>query len=54
MPSSKVSSQPRDETCVSCGACIAHRFFAAEPLGKPLFILYVPPFQYVKLTVQGG
>ena len=23
---------------VSCGACIADRFFSAEPLGKPIFL----------------
>ena len=29
------SSQPRDQTCVSCDSCIAGRFFTAEPPGKP-------------------
>ena len=28
MPSSRTSSQPRDQTCVSCGSCIAGRFLA--------------------------
>ena len=32
MPSSRDSSQPRDQTCDSC---IAGRFFTAEPPGKP-------------------
>ena len=35
MPSSKGSSQPRDQTHTSCGSCIAGRFFMAEPPGKP-------------------
>ena len=33
--SSRISSQPRDTTHVSCISCIAGRFFTAEPLGKP-------------------
>ena len=36
MPSSRVSSQPRDRTHVSC---TAGRFFTAEPLGKPFHII---------------
>ena len=32
MPSSRGSSWPRDQPCVSC---IVGRFFTAEPLGKP-------------------
>ena len=35
MPSSRVSSQPRDRT-VPCGSCIAGRFLTTEPPGKPL------------------
>ena len=35
MPSSRGSSQPRDQTWVSFGSYIAGRFFTAEPLGKP-------------------
>ena len=31
MPFSRGSSWPRDWTCVSCGSCIAGRFFTAEP-----------------------
>ena len=38
MPSSRGSSQPRDQTCVSC---IASRFFTAELPGKPLEELMV-------------
>ena len=44
MPSSKVSSQPRDQTCVSCGACTAHRFFMAEPLESPYSYFMYPHF----------
>ena len=35
MPSSRGSSQPRDQTCVSCISFTAGRFFTAEPSGKP-------------------
>ena len=34
--SSRGSSRPRDWTRVSCGSCIAGRFFTAEPPEKPL------------------
>ena len=34
MPSSRVSSQPRDGTQTSC---IAGRFFTTEPPGKPAY-----------------
>ena len=33
---SRGSSQPRDQTRVSCVSCIAGRFFTTEPLGKPV------------------
>ena len=33
--SSKGTSQPRDQTCVTCVSYIAGRFFNTEPLGKP-------------------
>ena len=33
--SSRGSSQPRDETHISCVSCIAGRFFTVEPSGKP-------------------
>ena len=35
MPSSRGSSRPRDQTCVSCGFCTTGGFFTLEPLGKP-------------------
>ena len=35
MPSSRGSSRPRDQTCMSCIFCIAGRFFTSETLGKP-------------------
>ena len=34
-PSSRGSSRPMHQTCISCASCIAGGFFAAEPLGKP-------------------
>ena len=34
LSSSRGSSQPRGRTRVSCGSCIAGRFFTAESLGK--------------------
>ena len=40
MPSSRGSSQPRDQTQVSC---IASRFFTTEPPGKPLGLDYPFP-----------
>ena len=36
-PSSRVSSWPRNQTCVSC---IAGRFFTTEPPGKPHCFVY--------------
>ena len=35
------SSQPRDQTCVSCDSCIAGRFPTAEQLGKPRWTTYI-------------
>ena len=35
MSSSRGSSQPRDQTLVSCVSCIARRFFTTVPLGRP-------------------
>ena len=35
MPSSRGSSQSKDQTHVSCVSCIAGRCFTNEPLGKP-------------------
>ena len=37
MPSSRGLSQPRDQTCLSCGSCIAGEFFTTEPPEKWLF-----------------
>ena len=34
MPFSRGSSWPQDQTCLSCGSCIAGRFFTTEPPGK--------------------
>ena len=34
MPSSRVSSWPRDRTCVSCGSCTAGRFFTTWATGE--------------------
>jgi len=38
--SARISSQPRDWTCTSCGSWIACRFFTTEPPGKPDMFLY--------------
>ena len=35
VPSSRGSSQPRNQNCISYGSCIAGGFFATESLGKP-------------------
>ena len=35
MPSSRGSSWPKDQTCISFNSCIAGRFFTTEPLVKP-------------------
>ena len=37
MPSSRGSSWPSDWTQVSCGSCMAGRFFTVEPAGKSLY-----------------
>ena len=34
MPSSRGSSPPRDQICVSCDSCIAGGFFTTEPPGE--------------------
>ena len=41
VPSSRESSWLRDQTYLSCGSCMAGRFFTSEPPGKPL-IGYTP------------
>ena len=35
MPSSRESSQPRDQTRIYFVSCTAGEFFTSEPLGKP-------------------
>ena len=40
MPSSRASSQPRDQTRVSCVSCIAGRFFPTDAPGKPYYELW--------------
>ena len=42
MPSSRVSSWPRGRTHISCGSCIADRFFTAQPPGKIWKLAYDP------------
>ena len=42
MSSSRGSSQPRDQTLISCVSCIAVRFFTAEPLRKLRSLLISP------------
>ena len=37
--SSRGSSQPRDQTCISCISHFADKFFTAEPPGKPEYRL---------------
>ena len=37
IPSSRVSFQPRDQTCIPC---IAGKFFTTEPQGKPYIYIY--------------
>ena len=37
MPFSKVSSQSRDQTHISCSSCTSGRFFTTEPLGKVIY-----------------
>ena len=42
IPFSRGSSQPRDPTQLSCGACIGGRFFTSDqPPGKPLVIAHL-------------
>ena len=42
---SRGSSQPRDQTCVSCVSCVAGRFFTTAPPGRP------PTIQYYNLKI---
>ena len=39
--SSRGPFQPKDQSHISCGFCIAGEFFSAEPLGKPLYAEYI-------------
>ena len=45
MPTSKGSSWPKDQTCISCVSCIKGRFFTADPPGKPETQRELPYFQ---------
>ena len=49
---SRGSSQPRDQTQVSCVSCIAGRFFTAEPLGKPFHLATPMPFTNFKIEAK--
>ena len=50
MPSSKGSSQHRDQTHVSCSSCIAGRFFTAEPpWNPPLYFVVVQSLSCFRL-----
>ena len=42
MPSSRGSSWPRNQTCISCVFFIAGGFFTTEPQGKPLSSRIIP------------
>ena len=54
MPSSRESSWLRDRTHVSCGSCIAGRFFTAEPLGKAhlTLIIYLKACSWYTVTLE--
>ena len=41
MPSSRGSSQLRDQTCVFCSSCITGRFFITEPPETPHMYVYL-------------
>ena len=48
MPSSKVSSWPKDWNWVFCGSCIVGGFFTTEPPGKTLVALdFICPVQAI-------
>ena len=49
---SRGSSQPRDQTRVSCVSCIACRFFTAEPLGKPFHLAIPMPFTNFEIEAK--
>ena len=46
MPSSRVSSQPRDQTHISCDFCTVGGFFTTEPPGKPPVYMCVCTYMY--------
>ena len=48
MPSSRGSSQPRDQTRVSCDSSTAGRFFTAELQGKPTLTVLSKPNYFPK------
>ena len=52
LPSSRGSSPPRDRTWVSCGYCIAARFFAANPPGKPKKMISFTKSHLTELLLQ--
>ena len=39
MPSSRGSSQPRDQIWVSYLSCVTSKFFTTKPLEKPVYVL---------------
>ena len=41
-PFSRGSSQPRDQSRVSCGSCIAGRFFTTKPPGEAMYVREIP------------
>ena len=51
--SSRGSSQPRHQTCVSCSSCIADSFLATEPLGKPQVSTWEEPNPVVLINNLG-
>ena len=52
MPSSRGSSQPRDQAHVSCVSCTASRFFTAELPVKPIYVLEA--YNLVEDTLAGN
>ena len=51
MPSSKGSSLLRDWTCVSCSFFMGGGFFTTEPLGKPIYLLYIPIYLIANIPI---
>ncbi|KAB0373245.1 hypothetical protein FD755_014904 [Muntiacus reevesi] len=46
MPSSRGSSQPRDQTHSSCGSCIDRQILYTEPHGKPFSVRLTKPLSF--------